>query len=142
MQKLSSKYTIVYKGIGFAICLVLAAVASEVLFLESIGLVFTFLLSMLLVVAAFAVQIVSFKLCHVSLDRETLEVKGSGELGYVSVGTIRSIKELRCLGLKIAVVGFNEKTAFGKVVAFVPNRTAVHDVETAGVGALKERAGK
>jgi hypothetical protein len=142
MRKISSPYTLVYKVVCFVFCLVLAAAASEALFMETMGLGFKFVLAMLLVVATLAFQILSFKLCDILLDRDTIMIKGIEEAGYISVRNIGSIKEYRFPGFEIVMLRYKEKTPFGKVTVFIPNRTGLKEGEAAGIDVLKETLDK
>lgn len=138
MRKMSSQYTLVYKVMGFAVCLILAAVASEVLFIQSLGLVFNFALAMLIITGAFALQIVSFKLCDVLLDRDRIMLKGIGKSEYVLTRKIVDLKERQFLCFQIVSLDFDDKTSFGNVAVFIPGKADVDDQETASVEDLKK----
>ena len=142
MLRISSQHTLTYRVVIFSLCLVTAALASHVLFMETMVLVSKFLISMLLVIVTLLLCMLSFELCDVFLENDRLIVKGINELGYISIAQIRAIKERNFLGFQITHLSFKEKTPFGISTLFIPDRTKLENEDMVGVDVLKNRLNK
>lgn len=142
MKRISSKITFYRKVINLFVGILFLSVSMALFFSKNDDLQTKIIVSIVSGITGILFLWIGSKSFHVSLTQNGINIRGIIQSDDVMLNNLYDLNDFWFTYPHIAILKFNKKTKFGKVILIYPKRTEFIHSRTIGLDTLKRAIGK